>query len=141
MVYFLDLNYFGQYVLRMKQWDKETTQHVMNILRQGTIKWEGRKECLRRARKKVLEESKNGKKPKYKFYWQCNCCKQWYRDVSQIEVDHINEIGPFENDWNLFIEKMYFCGQENLQALCLVCHSRKTSIFASAISRYKRKQK
>lgn len=43
---------------------------------------------------------------------------------NNVFVDHINPVGKFI-DWNTFIEKL-FCGEENLQVLCLECHKKKT---------------
>lgn len=54
-----------------------------------------------------------------------------------LEVDHIKEIGGFCGDWNATISRMY-CGQDNLQALCIPCHARKTAVF-SANLRFTRK--
>lgn len=117
---------------------KDEINYLIKVLRKGTIASAARKECLRRARKKVLvKHAKNGK-PIYKFYWQCAKCREWWRDVTALEVDHIEEIGPFKGDWHDFIMRMYFCGQENLQALCTVCHQKKTSN-GNARARYERK--
>lgn len=118
--------------------DQGTIDYVINLLRQGTIKWEGRKTCLRRARKKVLVGQTKEGKPKYKLHWQCAKCKTWFNSQDALEVDHIVEIGPFEGDWNKFVSKV-FCGQDNLQALCIVCHKRKTSFFNSRL-KYERKK-
>lgn len=112
---------------------KETLDHILNILREGTVTWGGRSECLRRARKRVEEGLfKNGKK-KIKYYWQCAKCKAWYRDESSLEVDHIVEIGKRPesvDDIVPYIKRMY-CDIENLQALCIVCHKKKTLANAS----------
>lgn len=109
--------------------DRDTLKHILNTLRKGTITWNGRTECLRRARKKVFDGQlfKNGK-PKWKYHWQCRKCKDWFNDVGMLEVDHIIEIGTEPKDLKEmaeYIGKMY-CGQENLQALCQVCHKKKT---------------
>lgn len=122
--------------------DKDTQQYIMNTLRQGTTQWKGRSECLRRHRKLVHDGEffKNGK-PKYKYHWQCAHCKLWFRDQSQLEVDHIVEVGPLDSWDNIkdFIERLY-CEQSNLQPLCSVCHQIKTSKFNAAL-RYQRKVK
>lgn len=110
--------------------DKETQEHILNILRRGTITWRGRSECLKRHRVKVREGSFKSGKPKYKYYWVCAVCKRRYRDQEMMEVDHIVEVGPFKGSLNKFVERLY-CGQDNLQALCIVCHSKKTSGFNS----------
>ena len=60
-----------------------------------------------------------------------------------IEVDHIDAIGhldisdPFNIDWKRYIYRMY-CSITNLQALCNLCHKRKTST-SNASLRFQRK--
>lgn len=120
--------------------DKETQDYIINVLRRGTVTWPGRTECLNRGRrKKVVGKYLNGKE---KFLWEraCDGCGEWHllKD-SDLEVDHIDEVGPFKGDWGAFIKRMY-CGPENLQALCFTCHARKTSRFNSTL-RFTRKNK
>ncbi len=111
---------------------------IQNILREGTIKWQGRSGCLRAARKRVkIGVYKNGN-PQYKFYWQCAKCKRWDKNEKAMEVDHIIEIGPFNGCWNSYISKV-FCPQANLQCLCHSCHLRKTGQYNSAATRWRRK--
>jgi hypothetical protein len=116
--------------------DKETIRHIINVLRRGTVTWDGRHECLRRARKRVLERQTLKGKPVYKFHYQCVKCLKWFRDASSLEVDHIEEVGEFTGDWDLFIKKMY-CGQDNLQAMCCNCHLKKTT--ANSSIKYRRR--
>lgn len=113
---------------------------VMNLLRQGSIKWRGRTECLRKARKKVLVGYTKDGKPKYKYHWQCAKCRKWFRQEKQMEVDHIVEIGSFCGDWNIQIPKI-LTEAENLQALCIGCHMIKTKQYNSARVMYERKKK
>jgi len=118
---------------------KSETAYLISVLRKGTLGSFARNECLRLASKKVyVRDSIKGKKI-FKLHWQCRHCKTWFRDVSMMEVDHIEEIGPFKGDWHDFIMRMYFCSQSNLQALCFVCHQRKTQIFTNALRAFKRK--
>jgi 5-methylcytosine-specific restriction endonuclease McrA len=114
--------------------DKKTVEHIIKYLRKSTITWTGRRDCLRRARKKVFDGqyTKNGK-PIYKFHWQCAACREWFKDIKMLEVDHIDQIGPFEGNWDNYINKM-FCEQSNLQALCVVCHKKKTYIGNATIA-------
>jgi len=112
--------------------NKHTEKYIMNILRQGTITWSGRLECLNRGRYKAFV---NGKK-----LWarDCDGCKTMHLQKDKdLEVDHIVEIGGFKGDWNDIINRMY-CEQSNLQALCFQCHSKKTSNF-NARTRFERK--
>lgn len=106
--------------------DKATQKLVLNALREASIKWPGRADCLKLARElRKIGVFKNGK-PKYKYFWQCAKCLEWFRNQNDMEVDHIVEIGTFSGCMNDYISKL-FCPQENLQALCVVCHARKSS--------------
>ena len=114
--------------------DKELVDFLMNILREGTIKWPGRKACLDRHRRLVQEGVyKTGDKkgqPKYKYYWTCVHCKKDFRNETDMEVDHIDEVGGFKGDLHVWALRLY-CEQENLQALCVVCHKAKSAFSAA----------
>lgn len=112
---------------------------VMNALRQASIKWEGRRECLNRARKRVRTGTSKEGNARFKYYWQCGKCLNWYRNEKDVEVDHILEIGPYNGDWNEYVLKV-FCGQDNLQCLCIGCHMKKTMQYNSARTRWERKK-
>lgn len=116
---------------------KEDIAHILNTLRQGTITGKGRTNCLRAARKQVDEGkvTKQGNRI-FKFYWQCASCLKWHRDESEMEVDHIVEIGGFKGDWNEIVSRMF--DEQNLQVLCRVCHLKKTTSY-NASKLYKRK--
>lgn len=118
--------------------DKKTVDLLLNSLRKASITWSGRRDCLKKSRKKTHdgEFTKNGK-PKYKFMWQCAKCLIWSRDQKSMEVDHLVEVGPFTGDWNEYISRL-FCDQSNLQCLCVKCHSMKTSAFNARLM-FKRK--
>lgn len=126
---------------RIQTLPPDDVKFIINALRQATVKWPGRALALDRARKKVWEGKRNKKTGKkiFKFHWQCAKCKKWHRDVGEVEVDHIVEIGSFTGDWNLFLPKM-FTAQENLQVLCQVCHMKKTNAFNAAHLKWKRKR-
>ena len=113
--------------------DNDTIRHIINCLRRGTMIWEAKSLCLKRHRKLVHEGEyfKNGMKKK-KFFYQCNGCKTWFRDAESLEIDHIDEVGPFKGDWNDYIKRMY-CSVDNLQPLCSVCHQKKTASFNAAL--------
>lgn len=126
--------------------DKETIDYIINVLRQGTITWSRRTECLNRGRRKrVIGVIKHGpNKGQEKFVWERNCdqCGEW-KDLKDnlFEVDHIVEIGGFEAsncDWNVFLPRMY-CELDNLQALCHSCHARKTATFNATMRKLTRK--
>lgn len=109
--------------------ERKTIKHILNILRQGTVTWHGRNECLKRSRQKFkVGEFKNGKN-KLVYFYQCNKCCDWFRDF-EVEVDHIKEVGSFNGNFDDYVRRMY-CDQENLQVLCVGCHKVKTSGFVA----------
>lgn len=112
---------------------RTTEEYILNVLRHGTLRWEGRNAALRKCRKEVMEGSRS------KFYYQCAQCKEWDREASHFEVDHIKEIGGFKGDWNDIISRAY--DENNLQVLCVVCHAKKTLLFTNASALYRRKSK
>lgn len=118
--------------------DKETIEYICNVLRRGSVTWSGRTECLNRNRRlRIIGKKKNGEE---KGLWerQCDGCGEWklLKD-NELEVDHIDEVGPYKGDLHDFASRIY-CSQENLQALCFVCHSKKTSNW-NATRRFERK--
>jgi len=122
--------------------DKKTIKHLISLLRHGTIEWHIRSKVINRDRKHVqIGTFKNGS-PKYKYYYRCQKCKEYFEDKSVLELDHIVEIGhidisnPLAIDWTSVIYKMY-CDESNLQGLCGTCHQKKTRVNASL--RYTRK--
>lgn len=117
---------------------QDDIDYIKNVLDRGTVTWAGRAECLRRSRKSVFERKSKKGNDIFKFYYQCNHCKKWFRDAKSLEVDHIEEVGSFKGDWNDYILRRY-SPQENLQALCISCHLKKTTKYNSALTRYKRK--
>ena len=120
-------------------------KYIYNELRKASIIWQGRKECLALARKKVfVRRAKNGN-PVYKYHWQCADCENWFKQESDMEVDHIVEIGgvtSFCGDWNKMIERIFPRPvQDHLQCLCIPCHARKTGRYNAAPSKFTRKIK
>jgi len=98
---------------------------LINQLRKVSLKWRGRGECLRNTprKEKVVGKYKNGN-PKKLVYYQCNSCNGWFR-THEIEIDHIFEVGKFK-DWDSYVARL-FCEPDNLQVLCVSCHTKKTS--------------
>jgi 5-methylcytosine-specific restriction endonuclease McrA len=118
------------------QLDKEDLKHILNVLRRGTITWKKRGDCLRKDRKReYLGQYKNGKE-KSRWVYRCQKCKRFF-DMASMEVDHIDEVGPFCGDFNRYVKRMY-CSQDNLQSLCTDCHMKKTSGYNSSL-KYTRK--
>jgi hypothetical protein len=117
--------------------DRKTEKHILNVLRRGTISWRGRRECLVEGRvREIIGHTIKNRRPIYNYKYQCNKCEQWFRE-EDIEIDHIEEVGSFSGDFNDYIAKLY-CAQDNLQKLCISCHSIKT--IGNARLRYSRKE-
>lgn len=119
--------------------EKETVKHILNVLRRGTITWKGRTACLNRHRVlRVCGKYKNGKNIE-RYFYPCEICRGYFDSPKKLEVDHIEEIGSFNGDFNTYISRMY-CSPDNLQAICVACHMVKTSRFNASIH-YTRKKK
>lgn len=116
---------------------------IFNELRKASVKWSGRKEVLKLARKKVFVRYAENGKAVYKYQWQCAACLNWFKKETDLEVDHIKEIGGvtgFSGDWNETMNKIFPRPvDKHLQCLCLLCHKKKTLAFNSARSLYRRK--
>lgn len=128
-----------------KNLTEEDVRFLFNELRKSSIIWSGRKEVLQAARRKVfVRRAKNGKAI-YKFQWQCATCRRWLKQESEMEVDHIVEIGglsEFTGDWNETIGRIFPRPvTEHLQALCGACHLRKTNQYHSARTKWSRKKR
>lgn len=124
---------------------KEDVIFIFNELRKASVIWDGRKEVLKASRRKVfVRRAKNGNAV-YKYQWQCAKCKKWYKNESDVEVDHIEEIGGitgFTGDWSVVIRKMFPRPVlDHLQVLCVSCHKRKTREFMAACFKYERKKR
>lgn len=124
---------------------QEDIEFIYNELRKSTIRWSGRAECLNNVREKKLERySKKDNKPIYKYYWKCQHCNHWFRNESDMEVDHVVEIGgvtSFNGDWNAMIDRIFARPVgKRLQALCKWCHLKKTNKYTAASKKYTRKK-
>jgi hypothetical protein len=110
---------------------------ILNILREGTIKWEERALCYRKHGRKIKEGELKKGGDKLKWYWKCAKCAMESREATDFEVDHIDEVGSFNGDWTIYINRL-FCNQNNLQLLCVPCHKKKTATKNAAV-KFKRK--
>jgi 5-methylcytosine-specific restriction endonuclease McrA len=115
--------------------DDKEVKYIMNVLRQGTIAWSGRKEALNASRKRFKEGKYKNGNTKWLYYYQCADCSEWFRDY-EVEVDHVVEVDGFKGSWDEFVSRMY--NADNLQVLCCTCHQIKTSSFM-AMKDFKRK--
>lgn len=108
--------------------NKQDQELTIRHLRMASLKSSIRAQCIKENRKKFLTGLHKNGKTKSVFKVQCQTCKEWFR-TDEIEVDHRVEIGPFEGDWNKYIDKMIPDTTENLQTLCIICHKKKTAFF------------
>lgn len=115
--------------------DKRTVLLIQNSLRQASIMWHVRADCLKAAKHRVLiGQYKNGK-DKYKVKYLCARCAKSY-NLEDVEVDHIVEVAykmptpskMTEKDLIVWIKQL-FCASDNLQVLCKGCHAGKTQQF------------
>jgi 5-methylcytosine-specific restriction endonuclease McrA len=103
---------------------KEEIEYVINVLRRGTTTWVGRTQCLNRSRYLAV----NPKTDRTVYWRDCDQCgRKTMLAEGLLEVDHIVRIGGFQGSWDKIVNDMY-CGQDNLQALCAACHTKKSAV-------------
>lgn len=93
---------------------------VTSILRSGSRKWEPKYTTLNRAK---TEKKVNPSSGRIAQHFKCNCCDKDF-PAKQVQVDHIVPMGKGRS-WDDFINELY-CETDNLQVLCLDCHTKKT---------------
>lgn len=82
----------------------------------------------------TLKEASVGKKVNKKTgrlaeHFICATCKQEF-PAKEINIDHILPVVcPKEGfvNWDVYIKRM-FCGKKNLQAICTICHDKKSAL-------------
>jgi len=107
--------------------DSKLKAFCINLLRKGTFKWKPRNEAKKRYRR-PWGKFKNGNT---KYGYECAICGE-IGPSKDIKMDHIDPVSPLEGfklrgdfDLHEYAERM-FCGPENFQATCSVCHDKKT---------------
>lgn len=128
MIGFVSLqNSYNYGNMKINNMDKKTEKHILNILRQGTVTWHARNNCLNKNRRyKIVGKYKNGNDEKV-LESPCGMCGEWFEHrANELEVDHIEPVGPFNGDFHEYVFRM-FCDEDNLQALCFVCHKKKSA--------------
>ena len=109
---------------------KSKEKFIYTQLRLATLTYGMRDRCLDKTRTREIVGTYNNGKVKYKYFWHCAKCGFSSGDKGQFEADHVQEIGGYRGDWNVVIERMF--DEDNMQALCLGCHKRKTAGFAAS---------
>ena len=111
---------------------------IRSLLRRGSMRWRPVYETLLEAR---MERG----------VYLCNECKNHVpasikvngKRLKTIIIDHrIPVVDPAEGsvDWNKFIDRL-FCEKDNLQALCLACHMKKSTVEKNIAVERRRKEK
>lgn len=81
-----------------------------------------------RVRREVPKYNKDGtRSKKNSVQYLCSTCKEW-AGSTKMAVDHLDPVIPPTGftDWNTFIDRL-FCGADNLQPCCEICHKVKTN--------------
>lgn len=97
---------------------------IVSVLRAGARRWPPKYETLAEA---CIGQKINTKSGRLAKHYKCNACKQEF-PAKDVEVDHISPVVHTTEgflDWNEFIKRLY-CGKENMQVLCKLCHKIKT---------------
>ena len=106
----------------MESMDKKTQNLIIRKMRNTTRFWHISNNVRKAAKTRiVIGYFKNGKR-KYKVMYKCAHCTTLQE---KIEIDHIDEVGPFKGCWDIWMNRL-FCEESNLQALCRGCHQVKT---------------
>jgi ribosomal protein L44E len=97
---------------------------ITSTLRGGFRRYPAKYEVLKEA---LWGKKLNSKTGRQCIHYTCNECKHEY-PAREIQIDHIEAVViPEEGfvSWDKFISRL-FCSKENLQALCVTCHKKKT---------------
>jgi ribosomal protein L44E len=97
---------------------------ITSTLRGGFRRYPPKYEVLKEA---MWGKKLNSKTGRQAIHYTCASCKHEY-PAREIQIDHIEAVViPEEGfvSWDKFISRL-FCSKENLQALCVTCHKKKT---------------
>lgn len=97
---------------------------ITSLLRGGFRRYPTKYEVLNEA---FVGKKINIKTQRTSKHFKCALCKKDF-PTKEVQVDHISPVvDPVIGfiGWDSFIERL-FCPKENLQVLCLECHTKKT---------------
>lgn len=78
--------------------------------------------------KKLAKRAYKGDNKRQKFEYQCNHCKQWFKD-KDIQIDHTIPVGSLLSWQDLapFVQRLIPEDPASFQVLCKPCHQVKTN--------------
>lgn len=115
--------------------EKPLVAAIASAIRKVWHKHPAREAALNKVRIVVQEYKKDGSPKKLKSnYWICELCDQRCKKQKsslypQVHVDHKDPVTPLKGDpisWHTYIQRLFFSGADNLQAICSTCHKAKT---------------
>jgi 5-methylcytosine-specific restriction endonuclease McrA len=107
--------------------DTKLKNFIISLLRRGTYIYGPRQEAKLKARVPAEKHPEILDLGKTKYLYKCANCGKLGKD-KEIVMDHIYPVVDLtlkEWDWNSYINRM-FCGVDDFQALCKICHDIKT---------------
>jgi ribosomal protein L44E len=109
----------------MKEWtEARKKSFIISALRGAFRRYPNKYEVLKEA---MWGKKLNSKTGRQAIHYTCASCKHEY-PAKEIQIDHIEAVVlPEEGfvSWDKFISRL-FCSKDNLQALCVTCHKKKT---------------
>ncbi len=114
--------------------EKALVHAISNAIRKVWHRHPAREQALAAVFISVQEYKKDGSPRKNPTqFWLCQICNQRCKknkspNYPQIHVDHIEPVVPIEGSisWYTYIQRLFFSGENNLQAICSTCHKAKT---------------
>jgi hypothetical protein len=115
--------------------EKALVAAISNAIRKVWHRYPAREQALNKVHIVVQEYKKDGSPKKLKSnYWICELCDQRCKKQKsslypQVHVDHKDPVIPLTGEsisWHTFIQRLFFSGADNLQAICSTCHKAKT---------------
>lgn len=115
--------------------EKALVHAIANAIRKVWHRYPARQAALDKVFIQVQEFKKDGSPKKLlSNYWLCELCNQRCKtskspSYPRIHVDHIEPVVPLKHNgitWYTFIQRLFFSGIKNLQAICAICHKEKT---------------
>ena len=103
---------------------------IISALRRYFSRCHIRREVLAAAVHPTKKGKRGGK------LYTCNLCKSVVPS-SNIQVDHADPVIPvdktnYEMTLDEYVDRLFWCSKDNFQALCVDCHTKKSSKEKSA---------